>query len=267
MKFPKASLFAFLFLFTAQVWGQYPIPKKPEKIEDQTSLYDYISLLPKGQSKQLERKLIQYADSTSTQIVVAIIESTEGENINYLGANWLSSWGIGRADEDNGVLILLARGDRKVSIQTGYGVEGLLTDMMSRRIIETQMIPNFKSGDYYGGLNAGADAIFEVLNGEFTEDRSFEEGFSFDALVPIIIFVIVFIILSRRNRNNRGGRGGRRGSGIDLWDMIILSNMGRGSYGGSSGGGFGSGGGFSGGGFGGGFGGGMGGGGGASGGW
>ncbi len=267
MQFPKASLFVFLFLFTAQVSGQYPIPKKPEKIEDQTSLYDYINLLPKTQAKQLERKLIRYADSTSTQIVVAIIESTQGEEIKFLAAQWAHSWGIGQADEDNGIFILLAKGDRKVTIQTGYGVESSLTDMMSRRIIENEMVPNFKSGDYYGGLNAGADAIFEVLTGQFTEDRSFEDGFSFNALVPIIIFIIIFIILSRRNRNNPGGRGGRRGSGIALWDIIILSNMGRGGYGGSSGGGFGSGGGFSGGGFGGGFGGGGFGGGGASGGW
>ena len=164
-------------------------------------------------------------------------------------------------------MVLLAKDDRKIAINTGYGVEGSLTDAMSRRIIENVIIPQFKEDDYYGGLNNGADAIFQVLNGEFQEDRTFDDnsGFPFEAFLPIIIFIVILIILSSRNRRNKGGRGGGKKSGLDLWDIIILSNMGRGGFGGgSSRGGFGSGGG---GGFGGGFGGGGFGGGGASGGW
>ena len=210
--------------------------------------------------------MVRYSDSTSTQIVVAIISSTEGENINYLGAQWGQKWGIGQADEDNGVLVLLARDDRRIAINTGYGVEGSLTDLMSKRIIETVIIPEFKRGDYYGGLDKGSDAIFKVLTGEFKEDRSFSNGkkFPVDALFPIIIFIVIIIILWSRKNKGGGGRGGRRGSGLDIWDMIILSNMGRssGSSGGFGSGSFGGGGGFSGG-----FGGGGFGGGGASGGW
>ena len=165
-------------------------------------------------------------------------------------------------------MILLARDDRKIAINTGYGVEGTLTDAMSRRIIENVIVPRFKEDDYYGGLDEGSDAIFQVLTGEFKEERTFENsgnGFPLETLLPILIFFVILIILSRRNRKNGGGRGGRRSSGLDLWDIIILSNMGRS---GGSGGGFGSGGGsFGGGGFGGGFGGGGFGGGGASGGW
>ncbi len=262
MRFQKVSFFL-LFLFVQFAWAQFEIPPKPEK---QTSVYDYVNLLNAIEKSQLEQKLIRYADSTSTQIVTVIISSTEGENINYLGAQWGQKWGIGQADEDNGILILLARDDRRIAINTGYGVEEFLTDLMSKRIIEQVIIPEFKQGDYYGGLDAGADAIFQVLNGEFKEDRTFSnnEGFPFRSLLPFIIFIVIMIILA--NRRNRGGkgnnRGGRGGSGLDIWDIIILSNMGRGGYrGGSSGGGFGSGG------FGGGFGGGGFGGGGASGGW
>lgn len=260
MPYQKVSLLIALFWISFG-WGQFSIPEKPKK---QTSVYDYVNLLSGSQSKALEQKLIRYSDSTSTQIVVAIIKSTEGENINFLGAQWGQKWGIGQADKDNGILILLARNDRRIAINTGYGVEGSLTDFMSKRIIESVIIPEFKKGDYYGGLNKGSDAIFQVLNGEFKEDRIFGngQGFSLKSLLPFIIFIVIIIILSRRNKNNRGGRGGGRKSGVDIWDMIILSNMGRAGYrGSSSGGGFGSGG------FGGGFGGGGFGGGGASGGW
>ena len=247
-------------------WGlglmaQYEIPEKPS---EQTSVYDYISLLNTVEKSSLEQKLIRYADSTSTQIVVAIISSTEGENINFLGANWAQEWGIGQADEDNGIFVLLARDDRRIGINTGYGVEEFLTDALSKRIIDNVIIPEFRNGDYYGGLDKGADAIFAVLMGEFKEDRSFDEGpsrFPFEIFLPFIIFVILMIIIASRNRRGGGGKGGRK-KGLDLWDIIILSNMGRGGYRGSSGSGS-----FGGGGFSGGFGGGGFGGGGASGGW
>ncbi len=262
MLYPKASLAILTFLCVSISWGQFTIPEKPEK---QTSVYDYVNLLSSSQSSALEQKLIQYSDSTSTQIVIAIISSTEGENINYLGAQWGQKWGIGQADKDNGVLVLLARDDRRIAINTGYGTEGTLTDFMSKRIIESVIIPEFKKGDYYSGLDKGADAIFQVLNGEFKEDRTFgnEKRFPFEVLFPFIIFIVIMIILWSRKNRGGGKGGGRRGRGLDIWDMIILSNMGRSS---GSSGGFGSGG-FGGGGFSGGFGGGGFGGGGASGGW
>ncbi|WP_112377462.1 TPM domain-containing protein [Flagellimonas maritima] len=257
--------FLLSLLISNLAFAQFQIPPKPQK---QTSVYDYVNLLSGSQSMSLEQKLIRYSDSTSTQIVVAIISSTEGEDINFLGAQWGQKWGIGQADEDNGILVLLAKDDRKIAINTGYGVEGSLTDFMSKRIIESVIIPEFKNGDYFDGLNKGADAIFQVLNGEFKEDRTFGEsdGFSLKTILPFLIFIVILIFLSRKGRNNRGGPGGKN-TGLDLWDIIILSNMGRGGYRGSSGGGFGGGGFGSGGGFGGGFGGGGFGGGGASGGW
>ena len=263
MQYPKGSLFALAFLWVSLSWGQFTIPEKPQK---QTSVYDYVNLLSPSQSNALEQKLIRYSDSTSTQIVISIISSTEGENINYLGAQWGQKWGIGQADKDNGVLILLAKDDRRIAINTGYGVEGNLTDLMSKRIIESVIIPEFKKGDYYAGLDQGADAIFQVLNGEFTEDRTFGsgQGFPLRTLLPFIVFIVIMIILWSRKNKGGGKGGGRRGRGLDIWDMIILSNMGRSS---GSSGGFGGGGGFGSGGFGGGFGGGGFGGGGASGGW
>lgn len=264
MKYRKASLLAVFFFVCGCIFAQFQIPDKPK---EETSVYDYIDLLPEGQEKALEQKLIRYSDSTSTQIVVAIISSTEGENINYLGAQWGQKWGLGQADKDNGILILLARNDRRIAINTGYGTEGNLTDAMSKRIIENIILPQFKQDNYYAGLNDGADAIFQVLSGEFQEERTFDDGgggFPFSSIFPVIIFFVILIILSRKNRRGGGKNGGKRAGGFDIWDMIILSNMGRSSGSGGFGGG---GGGFGGGGFSGGFGGGGFGGGGASGGW
>ena len=259
MRYLKVSL-VFLLLWCKPLWSQFEIPEKPTV---QASVYDYVDLLDAQQKKTLSQKLVRYSDSTSTQIVIIIIASTQGENINYLGAQWGQKWGIGQKGKDNGILIILARDDRKIAINTGYGVEGSLTDALSKRIIENSILPEFRTGDYYGGLDKGSDVIFQVLTGEFQEDRTFEnsEGFPFSSVLPFIIFMVILFILWSRKGGNNNGPGGRRG--LSPWDMIILSNMGRSS------GGFGksSGGGFSGGGFGGGFGGGGFGGGGASGGW
>lgn len=258
----------FAVLFVSTSFAQFDIPETPKS---QTSVYDYTGALLSGQQKKyLEQKLIKYSDTTSTQIVLAIINSTNGENINYLGAQWGEKWGIGQEKEDNGILILLAKNDRKIAINTGYGIEHLLTDAMSKRIIERDIIPYFKQGDYYGGLNRGSDAIFEVLNGEYKGSRkSNSDGFPIEAAIFLIFIFIIILISISKNKRGGGRNGGRRSTSIDILEAIILSNSGRGSYrsgSGSFGGGFG-GSSSSGGGFGGGFGGGGFGGGGASGGW
>ena len=251
-----ATLLGFFFVNMSQ--AQFKIPEAPKK---QTSVYDYSKLLSLSEARSLEQKLIRYSDSTSTQIVVIVINSTNGEDINYLAANWGEKWGIGQKGKDNGIVLLLAKGDRKVAIQAGRGTEGVLTDLMSKRIIESRIIPEFKRGSYYKGLDKGTDGIFEVLTGEFKENRkpkSKKEGKDFLRVIPFIVIFILFIIF----RNKGGGRnGGRRSGSGALLDILVLSSIGRsGGFGGSSSGG-------SSGGFGGGFGGGSFGGGGASGGW
>lgn len=258
-----------LFLTTSLLFpflgmAQFNIPEKPSV---ETSVYDYVNLLDAAQKQNLEQKLIRYSDSTSTQIVIAAISSTEGEYINYLGAQWAEKWGIGQEKEDNGVFILLAKDDRKIGINTGKGVEHLLTDAMSKRIIEREIIPYFKQNNFYGGLNNGAEAIFSVLKGEYKAKKTANNNFPFGGLFFLFLLFIIFIIIIAKNRNN-GGPGHRNRPSGSLLEAIILSNMGRGSYSrGRSSGGFGGFGGGSGGGFSGGFGGGSFGGGGASGGW
>ena len=106
-------------------YAQFDIPKKATG-SAQTSVYDYANLLEPQQKQALERKLINYADTTSTQIVVAIIPSLKGENEGMLAPKWAHEWGIGQKDEDNGVLILLAEKERKIWISPGYGLEHIL---------------------------------------------------------------------------------------------------------------------------------------------
>lgn len=261
-KHTNILLFVMALLCIQLVHAQFKIPEKPNL---ETSVYDYSNLLSASEKSNLEEKLIKYSDTTSTQIVIAVINSTEGEDINFLGAQWGQKWGIGQAKEDNGILILLAKDDRKIAINTGYGIEHLLTDALSKRIIEGDIIPYFKQGDYYGGLNRGSDAIFEVLTGEYKGTRKSDKNNGFPVgLIIVIIFIIILISVSKNRRGGSGGNRGNNSGGFDIWDAIILSNLGRGSFGGGSGG---FGGGSSGGGFGGGFGGGGFGGGGASGGW
>ena len=154
--FKKYLLLFAAILVVQVVFGQFTIPAKPTL---QTSVYDYANLLSASQKTSLEQKLIYYSDSTSTQIVIATIDNIGGDEISLIGAEWAHKWGIGQEKEDNGIFILLAKEERRITIQTGYGIEHLLTDAFSRRIIENIIIPEFKKGDFYAGLDKGSDAI------------------------------------------------------------------------------------------------------------
>ena len=253
-------LFFIVGLFCVQLtFSQgYKIPDKPKK---ETSVYDYINLLSGGEKSTLENKLIKYSDTTSTQIVVAIIDSTNGESIGILTPRWAHKWGVGQSKEDNGVFVLLAKNDRKIWISPGYGVEHKLTAGIVGEITRSNIIPRFKEGNYYAGLDHGTNAIFKVLNGTYKGFRKkSSKGFDPIFIIFIIIIIIFFILISRGNRGNRGGgrKNYRRTDSRDILETIILSNAGRGGFGsGGFGGGFGgSSGGFGSGGFGGGFGGG-----------
>ncbi len=261
----KKFLFSIIILFSLlsnTVFAQLKIPPKPTL---QTSIYDQVGILSATEKADLEQKLIQYADSTSTQIVVAIIPTLNGEEIAMYATEWAHKWGIGQAKEDNGVFLLVVTEDKKLTIRTGYGVEHLLTDALSKRIINQIITPEFKTGNYYAGIDKGTIAIFQVLKGEYkNQPTKKQRGKNPPIFLIFIIIMIVMVAFSSKNNKNGpfNNRGNKNNSTADtLLTAILLSSLGRGSSGGS--GGFGSGGG----GFGGGFGGGGFGGGGASGGW
>ncbi len=249
-KFQKYYLFFALVLtiFSSElIIAQFKIPPKPSK-EVQTAVYDYIHILTTSEKNNLKSKLVHYADTTSTQIVIAIISSTNGEDIALLGAKWGQQWGVGQANHDNGIMIILAKDDRTVDINTGYGIEYRITDRMAEQIINRYMIPEFKKGDYYQGLENGTNVMIQMLEGEFKADE--KSDFPYTRAITIGLFILFWIIMISASRKGRSGKGGKGGGSI--WDVIILSNAGRtgGWSSGSSGGGFS--GGFGGGGFGGG---------------
>ena len=234
-------------------FAQYTIPEKPSF---QTSVYDYANVLSASEKTQLEEKLIRYSDSTSTQIVVITIESLKGEDIGILTPKWGQTWGIGGTEKnDNGVIILLAKAERKIWISAGYGLEDRLTAGIGGEITRNIIIPEFKAGSYYNGLDKGTDALFDVFKGKYKGKRKQTKKGDKFPIVPIIIIVIVIIIIISKNKNNGGNIGNSGGGGMSLTDIILLSSLGRSSGGGFGGGGFG-GGSSGGGGFGGGFGGG-----------
>ncbi len=251
-----ASIFVFTiisFLFVQMGFGQFEIPKKPSF---QTSVYDYANVLSSNEKSLLEQKLIHYSDSTTTQIVVITIESLQGEDVAILGPKWAQEWGIGGSvEKDNGVIILLAKAERKINISPGYGLEDRLTAGIGGQIIRNVIVPEFKAGSFYNGLDKGTDEIFKVFTGKYKGERaSGKQEISLTRIFFIIALFIIFMIIVAKNNKNNGGNSGNRGGGMDILDMIILSNLGRssGGFGGSSGGGFSGGGGGFGGGFGGG---------------
>ena len=259
----KNLQYLFLLFFTVVAFN-VEAQKLPEK--SATLVNDYTNTLTEEQKSALERKLVAFDDSTSTQIAVVLINSLEGYDAADFASRLGQKWGVGRAKKDNGIILLAALGDRKVTIQTGYGVEGALPDIIAKQIIDNKIKPNFKQGNYFEGLDVGTNAIISYTKGEYKNEnprQSQKEG----KKIPfglIVIGIIVALFLFRKGGGGGGGRviGSRGGANLLWW--TLLSGMGSGGR--SGGGGFGGFGGGGGGGFGG-FGGGGFGGGGASGDW
>ncbi|WP_245638394.1 TPM domain-containing protein [Croceicoccus bisphenolivorans] len=240
---------------------------------------DEAGIIPAAEEAAMDARLREYNAATGRAVVVATVNSLDGETIEMYAANMFTEWGIGGAETDQGLLLLIAPNQRQVRIEGGYGLTPYVTDILSGRIIRGDILPRFKAGDYPGGINAGLDALIAQMDLTPAEAKAVAEaaaaaekadasgsGSSAGGVIFWIFMITIFILIF-----GRGGRGRRyhsRRSGIDPWVVLwgaseIARHSGERSSGGW-GGGFG--GGSSGGGFGG-FGGGMSGGGGASGSW
>jgi uncharacterized protein len=239
-------LFICLSLFSFLGYSQ-KFPAKPN-----TLVNDYTNTLSSAEVATLEQKLVAFDDSTSIQISVVIIPSLDGYDISDYGYQLGRAWGIGGKDKNTGVLVLTSIGDRKVTIQTGYGMEGALPDAIAKRIIENEIKPNYKNGDYAAGLNAGTDAIISYTKGEYKNTSpprksKKDSGFPVGLLVLIVIIIIALISRGGKGGGGRNVIGSRGGADILWWSLLGgLGSSGRGSgrfggggFGGSSGGGFG----------------------------
>jgi len=231
---------------------------------------DFAGLLNSAEINQLERKLVSFNDSTSTQIAIVTVPSLNGYDIADYAQRLAESWGIGQKGMDNGLLILVkpktANSRGEVSIAQGYGLEGAIPDLTCSEIIDNEILPAFRNQDFFGGLDNATSTLMSLARGEFSASEygqrpknKSEKGVP---LFPLIIIIMVIIGLMGKSggSNNKNISSG----GLPFWLLLGMMNSGRGSHGGSWGG-F-SGGGGGGGGFGG-FGGGSFGGGGASGSW
>lgn len=238
----KFFLITFLFLSNQLGLSQIKIPEKPSFIPP---IIDSTKTLSESEIKILYDKLRIYSEDTSTEIFVMIVPTTQGEEIARYATDLGQKWQIGQKGKDNGIVFLISKNERKMTIQTGYGTEHLLTDALSRRIIELVVKPSFKENKYFEGIDNGTNAIFKIMKGEYKNDKQPSSNEGYGSLVFfLIIFVFIFFIAFK---NKGGGNSGNNsGGGPSLLDIIILSNMGRSSGGGSFGGGFGgsSGGGF-----------------------
>ncbi len=222
---------------------------------------DQANVIPAASRSAIEAKLKDLEDKSGIQLVVATVSSLQGKDVETFANELFRHWKLGEAKKNNGVLLLVAPSERKVRIEVGYGLEGTLTDALSKVIISSAVVPRFKANDIAGGIERGVDGIISVLTTD-TADwqpkpkvRSEEQYGLFNQLLPLILVALFIFIFIAMVSNARGtaGRWARRG-GRSVFIPYGGSSRG-GDYasgsgwgGGSSGGGFSDGGGFSGGG-------------------
>ena len=152
---------------------------------------DYAEILSSQTVAELDAELKAFEDSTSNQVVVLTISSLEGENLEEYSMKVAETWKLGQKGKDNGVLLLVAKNDRKIRIEVGYGLEGTLTDALCSVIIQREILPEFRNGDYNAGITAGVNAILGAIEGTFTAEQASSggEGMGFP---EIVIFLGIF---------------------------------------------------------------------------
>ncbi len=179
-------LLAFL-LPDAGAQALQPIPKLETRVTDVTGT------LTASQQSELDGKLAAFEQRKGAQVAVLIVPTTEPEAVEQYSLRVVEQWKIGRSKPDDGVLLLVARNDRTMRIEVGYGLEGVLTDAVARRIIADTIAPLFRQGDYYAGVNAGAEQIMRVVDGEQLPppDRRWSGGApSTPQFLPFVIFAV-----------------------------------------------------------------------------
>jgi uncharacterized protein len=251
-------IFILLLFFSIQLRaGEIPPRPNPPRLVN-----DFAGILTPQQVKSLEYKLRYFNDTTSNQIVVVTVKSLNGMDPAMFATELGEQWKVGQKKFDNGVVILIkpkyrnSRGQAFIAV--GYGLEPVIPDATAKKIVEYEMIPRFKRGDYYGGIQKATDIIMELAAGEISAkgyNKTHEES-PWTALLPFVIFLLIFLLIRASN-----ARSYSVGKGTSFWTAFMLGSMLGGSghsgswndFSGGSSGGFGGGfGGFGGGSFGGG---------------
>jgi uncharacterized protein len=180
---------------------------------------DYAKLLPQERARALEAQLEKFEQETGHQIAVLTIPSLDGDSLEDFSIRVAESWKIGEKGFDNGAILLIARDDRRLRIEVGYGLEGVMPDAIASRIIREVITPRFRSGDYAGGIEAGVDAILKITKGETLPERTrpapgptTSEGASLITILMITAMLALFIGMTRRRL--LGGAVGGAASGL-----------------------------------------------------
>ncbi len=228
----------------------------------QTRVTDLTQTLTPEQRSQLEVKLTSLEQQKGSQIAVLIVPTTQPEDIAQFSIRVVDAWKLGRAKQDDGVLILVAKNDHKMRIEVGYGLEGAIPDLTAKRIISEIMSPSFKQGDFYGGINNATDKLIGLINGEQLPAPSVPKasGQNFESMLPVLLFggLILGGLLRAMFGNFFGGTltGGAIGVlawllgggllaailfGMVAFFITLMGASGLGQIGGLGGGGFGGG--------------------------
>lgn len=231
-----------LILVVFSVVAQIPERPVPPRLVN-----DFANLLSENEKAVLEDSLVQFARSTSTQIVVVTVPDLEGYDPGDYAFRLGEKWGVGQKDKDNGIVILvkpkLGNSKGQVFIATGYGLEGILPDaVVNSTVVDYEMIPRFKENNYYQGIASGVQVIMNITRGEYTADQ-YQQFYAKknDGIIPaIVIFILIFVLMMR----GKSRRYYSPGKSLPFWlAMGLLSGGGRsgGSFGNfsSGGGGFG----------------------------
>ena len=160
MNAARASLVALLLCWAFAGWAQVAVPPLTGRVVDQTGT------LSSDEIASLTQKLGNFEIIKGSQIAVLIVPTTAPEEIEQYSIRVAEAWKIGRKKVDDGAILVVAKNDRKLRIEVGYGLEGALTDLTTKRIIDEIITPKFRSGDFAGGISDGVDAIIKVVNGE-----------------------------------------------------------------------------------------------------
>ncbi len=174
---------------------------------------DYAGMLSKRAAQDLERDLTEFEKSDSTQIVVLTIPSLRGENLEEFSMKVAEAWRIGWKGVDNGVILLIARDERKARIEVGRGLEGKLTDLTAGSIIRNRIAPKFKEGDFDGGMRDGIQSIMEAVRGEFEADRRDlrHARKSAPPIFTLLIFLFIALVFAGAVSKILGGAAGAIG--------------------------------------------------------
>lgn len=229
MSMCRFVLFILLLLLPLNV-AALEVPKATGYVNDRAGLISSSTEL------KIENFLRGFEGSDSTQLVILTVESLEGEALEEYSLKVAENWKLGQKDKDNGALLLIAKQERKIRIEVGYGLEGKLTDLLTGRIIDNEISPRFKAGDFEGGVVAGISAMAEAVRGEYTGTGTTARKKKRNpwGSLALLLFLGPGLMLlggggGRRGRHRRGG----------FW----IGGMGGSGFGGGGGGGFGGGGG------------------------